>query len=234
MTATETAGLAAGLRLVSLGFTAPDEESLEQLRRLTVFCARHAREEGLAELLGELEHELDDDGVLDELAPEYQELFGGAVRIAPYESSYEVDPFRQTRQIADIEGFYRAFGAGSGGPAGERPDHAGCELEFLALLVAKRIQADEAGETEHAAVCLEAEDAFLRDHLGRWLPGFCREVARETSSPVYRLLALVGERLVVAELAERGIEPMTLPIRKAAATAVESDEIACGGGDPAA
>lgn len=234
MTATETAALAAGFRLLSLGFSAPDEESFEQVRRLTVFSARHAREEGLAELLAELEHELDDDAVLDEIAAEHERLFGRDVRIAPYEVSYEVDPFRQTRQLADIEGFYRAFGAASNGPAAERPDHAGCELEFLAFLVAKQLEAAEAEESERVEVCREAEDAFLRDHLGRWFPGFCRAVARETGSRIYRLLALIGERLVVAELAARGIEPATLPIRRPRPTSVEVDEIACGGVEPAA
>lgn len=234
MNATEGVELAAGLRLLSLGFTAPDEEGIEQIRRLTVLCARHAQEEGLAEILTELEHELDDDGVLESMRPEYEALFGGIVRIVPYESSYEVDPFRQTRQMADVEGFYRAFGAASGGPAAERPDHAGCELEFLAFLVAKQLGAEEAGETEHAEICRDAANAFLCDHLGRWFPAFCREVARETALPVYRLLAFAGERLVVAELAARGIEPVPLPPRRGRPTAVEGDEVTCGVDEPAA
>lgn len=227
MIAEETAGLAAGLRLLSLGFTPPDEQSLEQLRRLTVFAARHAREEGLAEALGELEHALDDDDLLEPLAAEHEALFGGSVRIAPYESSYERDPFRQGRVMADVEGFYRAFGARSQGPAAERPDHAGCELEFLAFLVAKRLEAAEAGDTEREEICREAEDAFLGDHLGRWFPSFCREVARETQSPVLFQLALAGERVVVAELAARGIEPAPLAGRRRP-TMVEGDDLTCG------
>lgn len=222
----EPTGVAVVSRLLSLGFTPPDEEGLEQLRRLTVLSARTVQEEGLAELLGELEHLLDDDDVLDELAPEYEALFGGAVRCSPYETSYEVDPFRTSRQLADLAGFYRAFGADSSGPAAERPDHAGCELEFLSFLAAKRLEAEEADDAERVAVCLAAEEAFLRDHLGRWFPSFCREAAAAATSPVYRLLALAGERFVVAELARRGIEPAPLPPRRR--TAVEGDEIACG------
>lgn len=219
--------LAAGLRLLSLGFTPPDAESLEQLRRLTVFCARHAGEQGLAECLAELEHCLDDDDVLEQLRAEYETLFGGDVRVSPYEGSYEADPFRESRQMADIEGFYRAFGAVSHGPAAERPDHAGCELEFLSLLVAKRLQALEAGDQERADVCRDAEDAFLRDHLGRWAPWFCREVAGSTGSHLFRLLATAGERLIVAELAARGIEPAPVVARHRR-LAVEADELTCG------
>jgi TorA maturation chaperone TorD len=232
--ATAAAGTLAVLyRLLSLGFTPPDEETLEQVRRLCVLGARHAEEEGLAELLGELGHSLDDDELLPKLQAEHDALFGGAVRCSPYEASYEADPFRQTRQMADLAGFYRAFGADTSGPAAERPDHAGCELEFLSFLTAKRASALEARDGEHAAVCLEAEEAFLRDHLGRWFPAFCREVAASTSSAAYRLLALAGERLVVAELARRGIEPVPLSARRRL-SAVEGDEIVCGGGAEAA
>jgi TorA maturation chaperone TorD len=129
--------------------------------------------------------------------------------------------------MADVAGFYRAFGAEPSGPAAERPDHAGCELEFLSFLAAKRLAAEDAGQDEHAAVCREAEEAFLRDHLGRWFPTFCREVAEESDSYVYRLLAVTGERFVGAELARRGIA--TTPLRPRRRTAVEGDEVTCGG-----
>jgi TorA maturation chaperone TorD len=223
----EPAGVAVVSRLLSLGFSAPDEESLEQLRRLTVLAARTVAEPGLAECLGDLEHALDDDDLLDELAPAYEELFGGAVRCPPYEGSYEADPIRSSREMADVAGFYRAFGAEPAGPAAERPDHVGCELEFLSYLAARRLEAEEARDADRAAVCREAEDAFLLDHLGRWLPAFFREVAQAAASEVPRLLALAGERFVVGELARRGLEPRPLPVRRAR-TAVERDEVTCG------
>jgi TorA maturation chaperone TorD len=128
--------------------------------------------------------------------------------------------------MADLNGFYRAFGAAPSGPAAERPDHAGCELEFLSFLVLRRLDAEEAGDAEGAAVCRQAEDAFLREHLGRWFPTFCRDVARASESPIYRLLALAGERVVVRELAARELEPAPLPRR--ARTAVEGDSVTCG------
>jgi DMSO reductase family type II enzyme chaperone len=225
--------LAVLYRLLSLGFTPPEEETLEQVRRLTVFSARRASEEGLGETLAELEHELDGDDLLGELQAEYERLFGGAVRVSPYEGSYERDPFRGNRQMADLAGFYKAFGAEASGPGAERPDHVGCELEFLSFLVLKRGGAEEAGDRERAAVCAEAEEAFLRDHVGRFLPAFCREVAETTSSPVYRLLALAGERLVCFEIARRGIQVTPVAGRRVQSS-VEGDELACGGGVTAA
>lgn len=227
----EQDGLAVLYRLLSLGFSPPDEETLEQLRRLTVLGTRWAPEEGLAETLGELEHALDDDDLLPELQSEYEALFGGAVRVPPYEGSYEPDPFRSGRQLADVAGFYRAFGAESTGPAAERADHAGCELEFMSFLLLKGSAAERGGEEEHVAVCREAEEAFLRDHLGRWLPAFCHEVAGATSSPVYGLLASAAERLVTFELARRGIEVMPVPPRRPQTgleAALRADELTCG------
>jgi putative dimethyl sulfoxide reductase chaperone len=214
-------------RLLSVGFSAPDEQVVEQLRRLTALAGRTVGEPGLAECLADLERALDGHDLVEELGPAYEELFGGAVRCPPYEGSYEADPMRSSREMADVAGFYRAFGAVAGGPAAERPDHAACELEFLSFLAARRLEAESAGEAEQAAVCREAEDAFMLDHAGRWLPSFCRKVAREASCDVYRLLALAGERFVVAELARRGLEPAPLRARRAR-TAVESDEVACG------
>lgn len=225
--AIDPTGIVLVSRLLSVGFTPPDDGSVEEMSVLTALAGRRACEEGLAELLAELELALNDEGAVAQLPAEYEGLFGGAVRCPPYEGSYEADPFRGSRQMADLAGFYRAFGAESSGPAAERPDHAGCELEFLSFLAARRLEAEEAGETESAAICLEAEDAFLRDHLGRWLPALCREVGEASSSPVYTLLAAAGERFVAAELARRGIEPALLR-RRGRRSAVEGDAFACG------
>ena len=134
--------------------------------------------------------------------------------------------------MADVAGFYRAFGAEPSGPAAERPDHAGCELEFLSFLAAKRLDAEQAGEAEVAGVCGEAETAFLRDHLGRWFPTFCREVAEASGCEVYRLLAVAGGQFTAAQLARRGLGQA--PLRARRRTAVEADDVTCGGGTAAA
>jgi TorA maturation chaperone TorD len=223
----EALGFALVCRLLSIGFSPPDDEALGILRRLAALGAVTVRDEGLAECLADLEHALQEEGLLVELAPAYESLFGGAVRCPPYEGSYERDPIRSSRELADVAGFYRAFGASASGPAAERADHAGCELEFLSFLSVKRLASKEAGDAEAAAVCAEAETAFLRDHLGRWFPAFCMEVAKASDAFVYRLLAVTGERFLAAELARRGIEAS--PVRPRRHTAVEGDEVTCGG-----
>jgi TorA maturation chaperone TorD len=212
-------------RLLSLGFAPPSAETLAELAELA---------DALAELPG-LPPELADvrgwtrSARVDDLAGAYQWLFGGSVRVAPYEGSYELDPIRQGRQLADVAGFYRAFGAEADGPAAERPDHAGCELEFLSFLELRALTAAEEGDEAGAALVEEIAGQFLRDHAARWLPTFFAQV-RNTGAggaPFYRALAALGERVLVEELARRGLEVAPLPAGRRR-LAVEGDSFECG------
>lgn len=104
-------------------------------------------------------------------------LTSGAV--PAYETSYEAGrsaPGGMTFQMADIAGFYRAFGFEV---SGERPDHIVPEVEFVALLLVKEAYARLAGDGAGADVCREAREKFLGEHLGAWLPEFAAR-ARET------------------------------------------------------
>ncbi|HEX5950542.1 MAG TPA: molecular chaperone TorD family protein, partial [Actinomycetota bacterium] len=58
--------------------------------------------------------------------------------------------WRQAADLADLGGFYRAFGLEE---SGERVDHASVELEFLHVLAYKRAWALEHRQAEHAEVC---------------------------------------------------------------------------------
>ena len=85
--------------------------------------------------------------------------------------------YRQSQEMADISGFYRAFGFQVGGEQRERPDYLGTELEFLYVLSLKEAYAAEQGIEEHVEVCVEARRLFLRDHLGRWIGLFAQSIA---------------------------------------------------------
>jgi len=219
--------LAALWRLLSLGFMSPTTETVAEVEALA---------EGLLET--ESSPELDDvltasrSCTVAELAAQYNELFGGTVQVSPYEGSYELDPIRQGRQMADVAAFYRAFGAEPGGPAGERPDHVGCELEFLSFLELRRLTALEGCEdVEHLD---EIVASFLTDHAGRWLPTFFAGVLEAASrAPLYQALASLGERTTADELARRSLAPAPLP-RRHAQLAVEADSFECGSPDTAA
>ena len=222
-------GAAALWRLLSLGFTAPTEETLAEMSVLAEALAElpDAAPE-LAGLVSEL-HSTE----VERLSAAYQRLFGGKVQVPPYEGSYELDPIRQGRQMADIAAFYRAFGAEAHGPAAERPDHVGCELEFLAFLELRRLAAVEEGDETGAEIVDEITTTFLGDHAGRWLPTFLGDVYEAAAhSPVFRALAALGADALEGELARRGIETSPMP-RRRVRLSVEADSFPCGATDAA-
>lgn len=219
-------GIAALWRLLSLGFTPPTEETVAEVEVLAEGLLEVERSQEIEDLLSALAR-----STTEGLASQYFGLFGGTVRVPPYEGSYELDPIRQGRQMADVAAFYRAFGAEPGGPASERPDHAGCELEFLSFLELRRLAAVE-GE-EDVELLDEISASFLTDHAGRWLPTFFAAVREAASrAPVYRALGSLGERTLGDELARRSLEPATLP-RRHSQLSVEADSFECGAPDAA-
>ncbi len=195
-------GTAATARLLSLGFGPPDEHVLAEMRVLAAGLLEGETE--LDELRGLLPFL---EAGAAELAPEHEAVFGQRVALPAHETSYVGDPFRSSRELADIAGFYAAFGAEA---TAERPDHAATQLEFFAFLVARRLAA---ATEEEAETCRGAEDAFLRDHLGRWLPPFCRRLAAEAASPYYRALAELAVAFLEGELGKRGIDAVPIVLR---------------------
>jgi TorA maturation chaperone TorD len=213
--------LAALWRLLSLGFTPPSAETIAEVEVLA---------EGLLEIESSPEVEevivATRGASVEELATQFHELFGGTVRVSPYEGSYELDPVRQGRQMSDVAAFYRAFGAEPNGPGAERPDFVGCELEFLSFLELRRLTAVEAGED--VELLDEITASFLTDHAGRWLPTFFAEVQAAASNASYhRVLAGLGARVLDDELARRGVLPAALPHRTTRSS-VEIDAFECG------
>ena len=124
-------------------------------------------------------------------------LFEGACRCPVGETAY----LRRDKGaiLADIAGFYRAFGFAAAAGTGEKSDHLVTELEFVALLLVLRAQAMAAEKPEAEAVTRDALAAFAADHLGDWLPAFCRQLREMAPSTHYRrlarLLARCGEQL---------------------------------------
>lgn len=205
-------------RLLATGLSRPDGETLSRLVLLAAAC------EGGEELAAAVAS-ADPAGLRDE----FERLFGIDGACPSFEGAYEDDPFHETRQLADVAGFYAAFGAAAGGPTAERPDHVGCELEFAAFVALKAGQARDDGQPRLARRCEDALDGFLRDHLGRWFPVFCGDLEAATDDPVYTALARVGRRWIEEELAARSIEAAPVAGRRRGRLPVEDDELACGG-----
>jgi TorA maturation chaperone TorD len=218
---------ALALRVLSLGLAPPSRGTLDEVDLLAAsLVERCVLEDDLELLRASLLEES-----VDEVAAAHSRLFGGNVAVPPYEGSYESDPFRQARQLADVAGFYAAFGAGAAGPAAERADHAGAELEFLAFLALRRVDALAHGREDEAALCREIEASFLATHAGRWLPLFFRSVAAAADDQFHVALALLGERVVLDAVAWHGVTVEPAPTGRGRRTAVEGDDMACAAGD---
>lgn len=156
---------------------------------------------GILERLGRAAPPLPQTTAAGPLPPEITRLFVRGV-VPPYETSYETSrgsPGGKNLQMADIAGFYRAFGFQV---QGERPDHLVPELEFVALLYVKEAYARLVAEAEGAAVCVDARGKFVREHLAPWLPAFRDRVVEEATHPALAALADAIVSLVTADAAE--------------------------------
>lgn len=104
------------------------------------------------------------------IVSEYDRLFR-ANEIWLYSTEYLAkNEFQKLNYLADIMGFYRAFGVE---PDKDRPDSLSCVLEFMHYLVFKRLHAlrgdDSRDAKEKFFICLDAEKKFFADYL--YLPG---------------------------------------------------------------
>ena len=135
----------------------------------------------------------------------YTELFGHAVRgtCPPYELEYgNADILQQASELADIAGFYQAFGMDLPAESHERQDHIAVECEFMAVLAAKEAYAIESDNDEAQQVVCGAQQSFLADHLCRWSPACAHRLRNANPDGLYGKVATVLDQFIKAE-AER-------------------------------
>lgn len=189
-------------------FRTPEPRRLEMLRsqHLPALCeavGRLGAEGDLVEVTDDLARLMDKASV-EELEQSYHDTFeaSGGLRCAPHETSHAADSPQEalvkTFQLADIAGFYRAFGVEIA-PETERVDHISAELEFMHLLAVKEALAEAQENLEGVEICRDAARSFLRDHLGRWYPKFCSRLREAAAGPVYAAAGQLLERFLDLE-----------------------------------
>ena len=149
----------------------------------------------------------------DDLQRAYRHIFGHtmAVECAAYETLYSSgDVFQQVQALADIAGWYRAFGLVVSPAAKERVDHISVELEFMYVLGYKEAYAVGRGAADKAQLCAEAQAKFLQEHLGRWGPLFARSLGKKAHGGVYQALAQGLEAFLVMEITRCRVCPLAL------------------------
>jgi DMSO reductase family type II enzyme chaperone len=169
---------------------------------------------------------------LPALRYEYETLFGHVVSkdCPPYETNYgRAHIFMQAQQLSDIAAFYRAFSMDVSDAVKERVDHIGIELEFMHFLTYKEAYAHQHHGEEQAQICVDAQQKFLREHLGRWAPVLARMMQRQTSHGVYSALAALLEDFLSVDCRTLGVRPLAVEEKDVQIGAFELDNEACAG-----
>lgn len=181
------------------------------------------------------------DAEAETLEATYRRLFGLTAvspQCPPCEIEYEPNPdiAYRAQRLADVAGFYQAFGMQNAPRAGERVDHLAVEAEFLYLLLAKEAFALDQGEHEGAAICREARRKFFEEHVGWWLPAFSWALSRVAPPGYYRTLAELIAALSAVERVSLGLPAFRGRVRPSPSSVDDAPAAcsACASGEPGA
>jgi DMSO reductase family type II enzyme chaperone len=147
--------------------------------------------------------------LLSRLQAEFVRLFGHSVRgsCPPYELEFgRGEIIQQTAELADLAGFYSAFGLNLTEAAYERADHVAVECEFLSVLCAKEAWGRQNDNHDLSETCADAQRLFLRDHLAKWLPAYAHRVEAADSEGFYGRAASLASAFIREECRRFEIE----------------------------
>ena len=125
--------------------------------------------------------------------------------------------------LADVAGFYTAFGLAPAEGQPETEDHVGAELEVMSALSVKEAWAVSEAAAAGLDITRAAQRAFVDDHLGRWAGTFAGRVAGEATSG---FLSAAAE-LLSAWMAQEGVRLAITPAQLDGVQAAEEAPFAC-------
>jgi len=178
--------------LVSLLWKEPQGNLLEGLRQGIQDRTKGAQ--GIHPLLGEgwgeIKRFLDAvplERLAETVADEYTGLFIGpqAPEIHPYESYYLTGRLLD-RPLASVRGFLQEIGIEKDGGYAEPEDCLAFELETMRRLIARQ---RSARDSEEEARWVNAQAAFLREHLLVWAPAVAGDLADTKGAAFYQGVA---------------------------------------------
>lgn len=206
-------------RLLTVGFLEPDEAWcaclitngfwIGQLHAELDSLAARGRMRAVFQRLRRAVNALGASPSAEGLRLEHTRLFRHpATPCPPHETEYTCShPFMKVRELADIQGFYRAFGMELSEAVKERPDFVATECEFMQLLCFKEADARWRTHPAHLEIGSNAQRTFLQDHLGRWLDRFADAVATEDRLGFYQALAACAACFVRMDSARLSVQP---------------------------
>ena len=135
----------------------------------------------------------------DSLEFEYNRLFVGPARLIapPYESVYRTaEHLVMGETMLDVRRAYRELDMGIRNTLKEPEDHIAIELEYLAELQKRCLTALEEQDIRELRRIIGLEQAFLEDHLLRWVPEFCQGIKEGSRMEFFSAMAEVLVLLV--------------------------------------
>jgi TorA maturation chaperone TorD len=173
---------------------------------------------------------------VEALETQYWRLFGHTTRglICACETEYgDENNFQQPQQLADISGFYLAFGLTPPAAMEVRPDHVASECEFMDFLSRKEawlLATAEPADADTLTVTREAGRAFLRDHLGYFGRAFAGKLVAQDPEGYFGALGECFLRFLDVSCAMAGVTagPADLSVRR---DLVDDSPMACGSAD---
>lgn len=139
------------------------------------------------------------ENTLTELAVDFTRVFIGYGMDAysaafPYESVYTSERRLLMQDARDeILALYRAAGLEKDSSWPESEDHLALELEYMAILTRRAIEALDRGDEDEAYRLLVAERNFLDDHLCPWVPLMTEDMRKFAKTDFYRGLSYLTE-----------------------------------------
>ncbi len=173
-----------------------------------------------------------------DFSEEFDRIFGLLIsrECPPYETEYYPQTFSvfRSQHLADIAGYYRAFGLEPSNKSPERHDHISLELEFMAWLNTKTIYAQEQGDSKNESICRDTQTHFVKGHIAWWVTAFAlalRKKAdgirdeRDLASSPKSFQGAIGFLLAAFIPAERAILGIAPPTILTAANVLASDDV---------
>lgn len=174
---------------------------------------------------------------LGDLQAEHRRVFSNVITLdcPPYETLFGNDHvFAQSHVMGDISGFYKAFGVELSKDIHERLDHLSVEFEFMHFLAYKESYSRCHDDAEKTQIVVEAQKKFVKNHIGRWVPLFCRMLSKKADSGLFRLVADMTADWMEFETAFLGVAPQPYTetdYRPATFNSPEGQTYECGAQD---
>jgi TorA maturation chaperone TorD len=132
------------------------------------------------------------------LSKDWTHLFRGVdVKgpLPPYESLYRTGRL-QEKPAQEINRLFSKMGIQVPEEWHQPSDYIGVELDFMRLLCTKEREAWEKYQLDLVHGVAEIEKSFLENHLGFWIPIFCKKMMEQAKEDFYKGIAQLTKGLV--------------------------------------